>query len=162
MGESVTLLFTGEPWDPEKKEDHRIALQNAFRLLKGQDGKSVSREFLLRLFEKNEVLKVIRRSAYMLKNHKPVQISERQCCRENCKKFFIEPSSSFECSSCGLLEWCSEGCAKQDSHNSEETAKSCSAGKPHEEVTRTRRARWRRLLHELSRTWRWRLQARVV
>ena len=33
--ESVTLLFKGEPWNPEKKEEHLIALQNAFRLSQG-------------------------------------------------------------------------------------------------------------------------------
>ena len=134
----MTLLFKGEPWNPEKKEEHLIALQNAFRLLKGEDGKTVSREFLLRLFETNEVLKVIGRSSYYLRNHKPVQVLERQCCSDNCKKFFIEASSTFECSSCGLLEWCSEGCAKLDAHNSEGTAKSCSGGRPNEVVTRAR------------------------
>ena len=84
---------------------------------------------------------MIRRSSYYLRNHKPVQVLERQCCSDNCRKFFIEASSTFECSSCGLLEWCSEGCAKRDAHNSEGTAKSYSGGRPHEAVTRARRAR---------------------
>ena len=110
------LVYKGQPWNPEKNPEQKTAMLDAFRLLKGKDGKGLSREEILRAFETNEVLQIVRKIFHYLKRHEPVEIVEYQCCAGDCSRYFIDAESNFECEACGPMEWCTTDCKERDRH----------------------------------------------